>query len=65
MNIALALTAIEEGAAVANHVEVVDLLKKDVSGKEEVCGALVRDNISGETWKIHAKVSISDVKFRE
>ena len=56
MNIAIALTAIDKGAVVANHVEVVDLLKKDVAGKEEICGAVVKDVFSGEQWKIYAKV---------
>ncbi|KAJ3126054.1 hypothetical protein HK098_007931 [Nowakowskiella sp. JEL0407] len=53
MNVSLALTAIEHGAVVANHVEVLDLLKANEEGK--VCGAVVRDNLSGERWEIKAK----------
>lgn len=37
------------GAAVANHVEVKELLKKtDSNGKEVLCGAKVRDALSGK-----------------
>jgi glycerol-3-phosphate dehydrogenase len=56
MNIAIALTAIDKGAVVANYVEVTDLLKKDVDGIAKICGAQVRDGLTGQTWKIHAKV---------
>merc|ERR1712137_660424 len=52
MNVILALTAAKEGAHIANHVEVVELLKNS-DGK--VSGAVVRDYITGEEWKIQAK----------
>ncbi|CAG8443548.1 5470_t:CDS:2 [Acaulospora colombiana] len=52
MNVALALTAISYGAVVANHVEVVNLLK-DENGK--VIGAHVRDNLTNEEWDIRSK----------
>ncbi|KAI9141501.1 FAD dependent oxidoreductase-domain-containing protein [Paraphysoderma sedebokerense] len=57
MNVALALTAISHGAAVANHVEVIKLLKKEVEGKAvpQVCGAVVRDTLTGEEWEVKAK----------
>ena len=55
MNVAIALTAVEQGAAVANHVEVTHLLK--ISG--EVSGAGVRDTLSGECWEINAKVVVN------
>ncbi|EPZ33967.1 DAO-domain-containing protein [Rozella allomycis CSF55] len=51
MNMALTLTAIQQGATVANHVEVVSLLKEN--GK--LCGATLRDKISNETWNVKAK----------
>ncbi|KAJ1566046.1 mitochondrial glycerol-3-phosphate dehydrogenase [Nowakowskiella sp. JEL0078] len=51
MNVALVQTAIQNGAAAANHVEVVNLLKDD--GK--VSGAIVRDTITGEEWSMKAK----------
>eukprot|EP00794_Sanderia_malayensis_P017819 gene17819-19597_t len=60
MNLAIALTAIREGATCVNHVEVLDLLKKKVTDdsnqqKEVICGARVRDRTTGDEWDIHAK----------
>ena len=56
MNTAIALTAIQHGAAVANHVQVESLVKKQVSGKvDQICGAVVKDMLTGETWTIKAK----------
>ncbi|KAJ3086340.1 mitochondrial glycerol-3-phosphate dehydrogenase [Quaeritorhiza haematococci] len=109
MNVALAMTAIAHGAVCANHVEVVELIKrprvrgrrwqrpqgeqqsvdqekgssgsvvsvvketfdkligsgfgiggsgalKNVAfGDEEICGAIVRDLLTGETWTVKAK----------
>jgi glycerol-3-phosphate dehydrogenase len=70
-NLALALTAASHGATVANHVEVVSLLKKKVSpsnsetnsdsapptGQEQevICGAVVKDRFTGESWEVRAK----------
>lgn len=56
MGIAIALTAAQAGAAVANRVEVVHLLK-DSTGR--VCGAKVRDNMTAEEWEIQASVVIN------
>jgi len=55
MNVAIAMTAFEQGAAIANHVEVKELLKGD--GK--LCGAHVLDRLSGEEFSIHAQVVIN------
>ncbi len=55
MNVAIALTAVREGAAVANHVEVTHLVKH--SGM--VRGAGVRDALSGKSWEIAAKVVVN------
>nr|KAJ3422537.1 mitochondrial glycerol-3-phosphate dehydrogenase [Polyrhizophydium stewartii] len=63
MNVAIALTAISHGAVVANHVEVIGLLKqarvtnkgKFDLGEEELYGAVVRDVLTGDTWTIRAK----------
>lgn len=59
MNIAIALTAAERGATIANHVEVTGLLKeKDPqTGLDRVVGATVSDVITGESWDVRAKVS--------
>jgi len=56
MNVALATTAIENDAVVANYVEVVQLIK-DAEG--QIGGAIVRDTLSGETWEVKAKVVIN------
>ncbi|XP_065052517.1 glycerol-3-phosphate dehydrogenase, mitochondrial-like [Rhopilema esculentum] len=62
-NLALALTAIRNGATCLNHVEVVHLLKKttrtDNEEKEVVCGARVRNTETGEEWDVHAKSVIN------
>lgn len=51
MNIVLAMTAIRMGGSLANHVEVKELLKTtDNDGKEQVCGAKVRDLMTGEVF---------------
>lgn len=43
MNLAIALTAARHGAAVCNHIEVTELIKKkDSTGKEVCAGAKVR-----------------------
>ncbi|KAL5038386.1 hypothetical protein BDV3_006443 [Batrachochytrium dendrobatidis] len=63
MNVAISLTAIAHGAVVANHVEVVGILKKarvtNVGkhglGDEEIYGAVVKDTLSGESWTIRTK----------
>lgn len=61
MNLAIGLTAVRHGASAANHVEVLSLLKKKVEGAEEerVCGAHVRDLISGEEFDIKAKCVVN------
>lgn len=61
MNLAIGLTAVRHGASAANHVEVLSLLKQKVEGAEEerVCGAHVRDLISGEEFDIKAKCVVN------
>ena len=55
MNTALVMTAVEQGAIVANHVEVTEL-HKDANGK--LCGARVHDRLTGKEWNVRAKVRI-------
>jgi glycerol-3-phosphate dehydrogenase len=55
MNVAIALTAADEGAAVANHLEVAELLKE--GGR--IRGALVLDRLTGERWEIAARVVVN------
>lgn len=50
MNLAIALTAARQGATICNHVEVLELMKKkDENGKDKLCGAKVKDTITGKT----------------
>ncbi|KAI0357605.1 DAO-domain-containing protein [Trametes cingulata] len=53
MNMALIMTAVKQGAVVANHVEVTSLDKNGVAGK--IQGARVRDALTGQEWNIRAK----------
>ena len=56
MNIALVLSAIQHGAAAANHCEVVRLNKvPDAQGKDKVVGARVRDLFTNEEFDVKAK----------
>ncbi|KAL8565474.1 glycerol-3-phosphate dehydrogenase [Nucella lapillus] len=60
MNVALAITAVRYGASVANYTEVIEILKtQDDEGKERVCGARVRDKLSGKEWDIKAKCVVN------
>ena len=51
MAVCLALTAQNHGAAVANHVEALSLVKEN----ERICGVRVRDNISGDEFDVPTK----------
>lgn len=55
MNVAIALTAAEEGAAVANHAEVVELRKEDGT----VRGATVRDRLTDRRHEVRARVVVN------
>ena len=59
MNMALIMTAVQQGAVVANHVEVTELHKTTPSDSTagKLYGARVKDNLTGETFNIRAKVS--------
>lgn len=60
MCISVALTAARYGATVANHVEVLELKKKDDGkGNQILCGAKLRDNLSKKEWEIKAKCIIN------
>lgn len=60
MNLAVALTAARHGAVVCNHVSVTKLhKKKDANGKEMLCGASVKDNLTGKEWNVKAKCIIN------
>ncbi|XP_074159515.1 glycerol-3-phosphate dehydrogenase, mitochondrial [Sminthopsis crassicaudata] len=61
MNLAIALTAARYGAAIANYVEVKNLLKKKdpISGKLRVCGARCMDMLTGCEFEVRAKCVIN------
>lgn len=52
VNLALALTALQQGALVCNYTEVVSLLKGP-DGKLE--GAMIKNVLTGETFPVYAK----------
>jgi glycerol-3-phosphate dehydrogenase len=52
MNVMLALTAAYYGASIANHVQVLKLLK---DSNNKLCGAEVEDTLTGNKWTIKAK----------
>lgn len=55
MNLALALTAIDHGAAAANHMEVVELIRE----KGRIAGGMVRDPFGGESWPVRARCVVN------
>lgn len=56
MCLALALTATRYGATVANHVKAVHIIKDD---KGKICGAHLRDELTGKEWDVKAKCIIN------
>lgn len=63
MNISLVMTAVHHGAVAANYVEVTKINKtKGANGQERCSGAVLKDNSTGETFTVKAKVGLtSDV----
>ena len=60
MCLSVALTATRHGATVANHVRVTKLMKeKDSSGKLVLCGASLKDEVTGKEWDVKAKCIIN------
>lgn len=55
MNVEIALTAADENATIANHVEVTGLIKDN--GK--LSGAHLRDTLTGESFELNAKVIVN------
>lgn len=55
MNVALALTAAQQGAAIVNHVEVKELLK--TGGR--LVGAVARDPLTGDEFEVRARVVVN------
>lgn len=60
MCLSIALTATRHGATVANHVTCLKLHKeKDETGREVICGAHLRDELTGDEWDVKAKCVIN------
>nr|KAF6450228.1 glycerol-3-phosphate dehydrogenase 2 [Molossus molossus] len=61
MNLAIALTAARYGAATANYMEVLSLLKRTdpQTGKEHVSGARCKDVLTGQEFDVRAKCVIN------
>ncbi|XP_071822474.1 glycerol-3-phosphate dehydrogenase, mitochondrial-like [Apostichopus japonicus] len=60
MNIAIALTAARMGATIANHMEVLRLIKmKNEEGEEEIRGAVLLDRVSGKEYNVMAKCVVN------
>lgn len=57
-NVSAAVTAALYGAAIANHTEVVGLLRDDDGGKR-VVGARCREVFSGDEFDVYAKVVVN------
>ncbi|KAF9510998.1 hypothetical protein BS47DRAFT_1373210 [Hydnum rufescens UP504] len=56
MNLSLIMTAVQHGATVANHTEVIQLHKNPGEPAEaRLSGARVRDRLTGEEFNIRAK----------
>ncbi|WP_020674826.1 glycerol-3-phosphate dehydrogenase/oxidase [Geopsychrobacter electrodiphilus] len=51
MALSLALTAAQQGAVIANHVAVKDLIKDG----SKICGVQLCDSLTGKTWQVRAK----------
>jgi glycerol-3-phosphate dehydrogenase len=58
MGISLVMTAVQHGAIMANHVEVTQLHKKFDQKRniDRICGATLKDNMTGETWDVKCRV---------
>ena len=62
MNISIVMTAVEQGAIMANHVEVTKIHKKPSAkhgGAERICAATVKDRMTGEEMTVRCKVSFT------
>ena len=60
MNLSLALTSADYGATIANHVSVTRLHKvTNRNGEEQVCGAYVKDALTGQEWLIKATAVVN------
>ncbi|KAL4216955.1 glycerol-3-phosphate dehydrogenase [Mactra antiquata] len=60
MNVSLAISTARHGATVTNYTQVVELLRTtDSDGKTKVCGAKVKDRLTGKEFDVKAKCVIN------
>lgn len=60
MNLSMAISAVRHGGTLINYTELVELHKsKDENGKEVVCGATIKDRITGKEIKVKTKCVIN------
>lgn len=57
MNTALIMSAVKHNAVVANYTEVLSFYKSN----EKLSGARVRDELTGEEFVVHARVTLSQL----
>ena len=55
LNVEVAMKAIEQGCAIANYLEVIEIIKEN----DKCRGAVVRDSLSGKTFPIKAEVVVN------
>lgn len=60
MSISLAITAVRHGAYCLNYTRVESLLKTVVDGQERVCGARVRNTLTGKIFYIFKIICVID-----
>ena len=55
LNVEVAMLAIDKGASIANHLEVIEILKQEGTCR----GVKVKDNLTEETFEIKSKVVVN------
>jgi len=66
MNVSLVMTAVQHGAVMTNHVEVVKLHKKmdEAKGTDRICAATLKDTMTGEEWVVRCRVDLILIYIR-
>ena len=60
MNLSIALTAVRLGATASNYTKVIGLIQEpDENGKQKVCGARCRDELTNQEFSVRAKCVIN------
>lgn len=59
LNVSLALTAAKYGANIANHLEVISVLKESIEPDAKAIGVKVRDTLTGDEFDVIGKVIVN------